>query len=334
MGTVLITGGAGYIGSHIARRLIEARREVAVLDDLSQGHRAAVPDKADFVQGDFGDPALLDGVLSGGRVDAIVHMAASSLVGESVTDPARYYLNNVSRSLVLLEAARRHGVRGIVFSSTAAVYGDPADLPISEEQPLAPTNPYGETKLAFERALSWYHRAYRTRYASLRYFNAAGAHPSGEIGEDHEPETHLIPRLILSVIKGGPAVPIFGEDYPTTDGTCVRDYIHVVDLSDAHVAALAALEAGKIEAGAFNLGNGEGFSVRDVIDAVTRAAGQPPATEKAPRRAGDPAILVASSARAARRLGFRPSMPRLDDIVRSAWRWHHDHPDGFGDRRA
>ncbi len=333
MGAVLVTGGAGYIGSHIVRRLVEDRRDVIVLDDLSEGHRAAVCDGATFVEGDCGSERLLGDLLAGGRVSWIVHMAASSLVGESVEDPAKYYANNVSRGLALLDASRRAGVLGIVFSSTAAVYGDPADLPITEEQPAAPTNPYGETKICFERALGWYHRAYGIRYVALRYFNAAGAHPSGEIGEDHAPETHLIPRLLGALLRGGPPVPIFGEDYPTADGTCIRDYVHVADLAEAHVAALAALAAERVDAGAFNLGNGEGFSVREVVDMVSRVTGSLPPTTRAPRRPGDPAILVASSARAAKRLGYRPSIPRLEDIVGTAWRWHREHPEGYGDRR-
>jgi UDP-glucose 4-epimerase len=327
--TVLVTGGAGYIGSHIVRRLQEAGRPVLVLDDLSEGHRSAVGD-APFVEGDFGDGAVLDGVLSANDVGWIVHMAAHCLVPESMTDPGKYYRNNVSRSLALLDAARRHDVKGLVFSSSAAVYGDPTDVPIVEEHPCAPTNPYGETKLAFERALAWHHRAHGARFVALRYFNAAGAHPDGGLGEDHDPETHLIPRLIRSALASGPPTPIFGEDYPTTDGTCVRDYVHVVDLAEAHVLAISALEKGTVEAGVFNLGNGEGFSVREVVAAVGRVTGASPPVEKAPRRPGDPAVLVASSAKAARRLGWQPRFPTLDAMVGTAWRWHRDHPQGFG----
>jgi UDP-glucose 4-epimerase len=213
------------------------------------------------------------------------------------------------------------------------VYGEPQDVPIREEHPCLPTNPYGETKLAVERILGWYQRAYGIAYAALRYFNAAGAHPSGQIGEDHgHRETHLIPRLILGVLRGGPPTPILGEDYPTSDGTCVRDYVHVVDLAEAHALSLSALTRGTLQAGSFNLGNGEGFSVREVVAAVTRVAGAPPPTERAPRRQGDPAILVASAERAMRRLGWRPRTPSLDAIVRSAWRWHEGRPQGYGDR--
>ena len=331
MDAVLVTGGAGYVGSHIVRRLREAGREVVVLDDLSEGHRAAL-DAAPLVEGDFGDPALLDRVLEGGRVRFVVHMAASCLVGESVGDPGKYYTNNLVRSLTLLGALVRHRVEGIVFSSSAAVYGEPSSIPITEEHPQIPTNPYGETKLACERALAWFHRAHGTRYVSMRYFNAAGAHPRGDLGEDHEPESHLIPILLAGVLRSGPKTPIFGDDYPTSDGTCVRDYVHVLDLAEAHVLALRCLEERAVEAEAFNLGNGEGFSVREVVDAVARVTGVRPDTRPAPRRAGDPAILVASSDRARRRLGWEPKYPALDEIVRTAWQWHREHPNGYADR--
>ena len=248
-----------------------------------------------------------------------------------MSDPAGYYANNLVRSLALLGAARRHRVRGIVFSSTAAVYGEPEECPIREDHPQHPTNPYGETKLAFERALDWYQRAYGLSYVALRYFNAAGAHPGGEIGEDHADETHLIPRVLKSVQQGGEPLPIFGDDYPTKDGTCVRDYVHVVDLAQAHVRALEALRQGSLTAEAFNLGNGEGFSVREVVDVVARVTGERPATRPAPRRAGDPAVLVSSAERAVRTLGWKPESPTLQAIVESAWQWHRSHPDGYGD---
>jgi len=332
MGKVLVTGGAGYVGSHVVRTLLDAGSEVVVLDDLSFGHRAAAG-KASFVEGDCGDASVLDRIMEGGTIDAVVHMAGLSLVGESMVEPARYYGNNVAKALTLLEAMRRHDVRAFVFSSSAAVYGEPQDVPIREEHPCLPTNPYGETKLAVERILGWYQRAYGIGYAALRYFNAAGAHASAEIGEDHgERETHLIPRLILSTLRGGPPTPILGEDYPTSDGTCVRDYVHVMDLAEAHALALAALERGSLQAGSFNLGNGEGFSVREVIAAVSKVAGCPPPTERAPRRQGDPAILVASAERANRRLGWSPRSSSLDTIVRTAWAWHEGRPQGYGDR--
>jgi UDP-glucose 4-epimerase len=331
MSRVLVTGGAGYIGSHIVRRLAEAGREVVVLDDLSEGHRAAIG-VVPLIEGDLGDAQVLERVFGGGGISFVVHMAASCLVGESMTDPAKYYRNNVVAPLAMLDAARRGGVQGVVFSSTAAVYGEPADVPIAEEHPCHPTNTYGETKLAFERALAWHQRAHGLRYAALRYFNAAGAHPDGDIGEDHAGESHLVPRLIQAVLDGGPEVPIFGRDYPTSDGTCVRDYVHVVDLAEAHVLALQALERGTVEAEAFNLGNGEGFSVNEVIETVAQVTGARPPVSTAPRRAGDPAILVASAQRAMRRLGWSPRFPALQDIVATAWAWHRSHPRGYASR--
>jgi UDP-glucose 4-epimerase len=332
MGKVLVTGGAGYVGSHVVRHLTDARREVVVLDDLSYGHRQAAG-RAEFVRGDCGDAGTLDAILAGGGVDAVVHMAGCSLVGESMVEPSRYYANNVVATLALLEAMRRHEVRAFVFSSSASVYGEPQEIPIREEHPCLPTNPYGETKLAVERILAWYQRAYGIAFASLRYFNAAGAHESGDIGEDHgHRETHLIPRLIRGALDGGPPTPILGEDYPTSDGTCVRDYIHVSDLAEAHLLALAALERRSLDAATFNLGNGEGFSVREVVSMVGRVAGSAVPTERAPRRQGDPAILVASAERAVRRLGWRPSRSSLETIVRTAWVWHASHPSGFADR--
>jgi UDP-glucose 4-epimerase len=330
MGKILVTGGAGYIGSHIVRDLRELGRELVVVDDLSEGHRAALPKDVRLVEADFASEAVLGGVLGDGEVEFVIHMAASCLVGESVADPSSYYRNNLTRSLELLDGARRRGIRGIVFSSTAAVYGNPVELPIPERHPLVPTNPYGETKLAFERALSWYHAAYGIRYVALRYFNAAGAHPSGEIGEHHGRETHLIPRLLQSVLDRGTApVPIYGDDYPTSDGTCVRDYVHVQDLSQAHLLALAALEQGTIDGEPLNLGNGEGFSVREVVDAVARVTGARPRTEVAPRRSGDPAILVASAEQAGLRLGWRPRFRSLEAILATAWEWHRRHPRGY-----
>lgn len=331
MSTILVTGGAGYIGSHIVRRLREVGRDVLVLDDLSEGHRRALGD-APLVVGDFGDRTALDPLLGSGEVRFVVHMAASCLVGESVRQPGKYYANNFAKSLTLLEAMTRHGVQGIVFSSSAAVYGEPTSTPIIEEQPPLPTNPYGETKLAFERALGWFGGAHGIRHVSLRYFNAAGAHPDGDLGEDHEPESHLLPNLLRGLLGGGAVTPIFGSDYPTPDGTCVRDYVHVLDLAEAHVLALRALEAGGLRAGVFNLGNGAGFSVREVVDAVERVTGSRPPTDLAPRREGDPAVLVASSQRARRDLGWEPRHSALDTIVESAWRWHREHPRGYADR--
>lgn len=329
MGRILVTGGAGYIGSHIVRLLVEVGRETVVLDDLSEGHRAAVRG-ARLVVSDFADPATLAAEIEGG-VDFIVHMAAFCEVGRSVEDPASYYHNNVVRTLALLDAARRGGVRGIVFSSSAATYGEPRELPIPESHPQEPTNPYGETKLAVERALRWHYEAYGLRFATLRYFNAAGAHPDGTLGEDHAEESHLIPRLLCSVRDGGEPVPIHGDDYPTADGTCVRDYVHVMDLAAAHLLALEAMERGELQQAALNLGNGAGFSVRQVVDAVAAVTGRRPATRVAPRRRGDPAALVASSALAERTLGWRPRHAALDSIVATAWNWHRLHPGGYGE---
>ena len=332
MGSVLVTGGAGYVGSHVVRRLRAEGRPVIVMDDLTEGHRAAVRDTR-LVEADFGDRLALDELLGGGKVSFVVHMAASCLVGESMSDPAKYYANNVVRSLTLLEAAVRHGVLGIVFSSSAAVYGEPRRAPIREDHPLEPTNAYGETKLAFERALRWFHAAHGIRSVSLRYFNAAGAHPDGDLGEDHAPESHLLPNLLRGVLaEGTDPVPVFGTDYPTPDGTCVRDYVHVCDLADAHVLALAALDAGRLAHRALNLGNGAGFSVREVVASVGRVTGSLPATLDSPRRPGDPATLVASSDEAREVLGWSPRFPDLDGIVRTAWAWHRSHPGGYGDR--
>jgi UDP-glucose 4-epimerase len=326
MGTILVTGGAGYVGSHVVRALVESGETPVVLDDLSTGHAAAVG-RARLIEADFADRDVLDAVLP--EVDCVMHMAAFCEVSASVTDPAAYYRNNLEKGLRLLEAMRHHRTRGIVFSSTAAVYGEPEQVPIPEEHAERPTNPYGETKLAFERALRWYHQAYALRYVALRYFNAAGAHPSGEIGEDHAEETHLIPRLLRAAAGTEPPTPIFGSDYPTRDGTAVRDYVHVVDLALAHRLALGALRAPSGGGATFNLGNGKGFTVREVIDAVARVVGRSPATRPAPRRPGDPGTLVASSARARAELGWRPAHASLDAIVGSAWNWHRLHPHGY-----
>ncbi len=325
---ILVTGGAGYVGSHIVRRLLEGGAAPVVLDDLSLGHLQALSG-APLVQADFADERALDELLGAGDVEFIVHMAALCEVGESMRDPAEYYRTNLTRSLALLEAARRHALRGVVFSSSAAVYGEPERVPIDEDHPQRPTNAYGETKLAFERALTWYQRAYGLSFVALRYFNAAGAHPDGDLGEDHAVESHLIPQLLRATCADAEPMPVFGCDYPTRDGTCVRDYVHVVDLAEAHVLALDRMREERTVGEAFNLGNGSGFSVREVIDVVERVVGVRPRTRDAPRRAGDPATLVASSARAASRLGWRPRYPQLEAIVGSAWEWHRRHPHGY-----
>jgi len=327
MAEILVTGGAGYIGSHIVRRLCEADRDVVVVDDLSSGHRAAVGG-ARLVVGDFADTEILDECLGRG-VEWIIHMAAFCEVGASVKEPADYYRNNLGRSLALLDAAKRHRIRGMVFSSSAAVYGEPRETPITEDHPPCPTNPYGETKLAFERALGWYSGAYGLRWVALRYFNAAGAHPSAEIGEDHDPESHLVPRLLRSALHGGEETPIFGDDWPTRDGTCIRDYVHVVDLAEAHVLAMRAMETDRAAAASFNLGNGEGFTVLEVVHAIERVTGRRPPTRPAPRRPGDPAVLVASSDRARSELGWTPAFGSLESILGTAWEWHRKRPGGY-----
>jgi len=320
MSRYLITGGAGYIGSHVVRRLLEQGAEVVVLDDLSTGRREVVGD-ARFVEGSLNDAALLDRLFSAERFDGVAHLAALALVGESVSDPAAYYRTNVEGSLCLLEAMRRHDSQTLVFSSSAAVYGEPEIVPIPEDHPLNPTNPYGETKRVIELALAAYREAYGLRYVALRYFNAAGAHSSGELGEQRTHETHLLPRLLLAARDGAPIVPIFGDDYPTDDGTCVRDYVHVEDLAEAHVAALERLRSGELKGISLNLGSGSGYSVQQIVDAVGRLTGRQPPTCFSPRRAGDPAVLVADSSRATALLGWNAKYSDLESIVDSAWRW-------------
>jgi UDP-glucose 4-epimerase len=313
---VLVTGGAGYIGSVVGEELLAAGHGVVVYDDLSKGHRDAVPEAAAFVEADLLDRPTLERTLVEHRIDAVVHMAARSLVSESVRAPAIYYRSNVIGSLTLADAMLAAGVHRLVFSSTAALYGEPAKQPIEEDDPTRPTNPYGETKLAFERALAWYSAATPLRTISLRYFNAAGA--SARSGERHDPESHLVPLVLRAALRGE-AIAVFGNDYPTPDGTCVRDYIHVIDLARAHVLALEALAAGR-PSRAYNLGGGSGASVRQVIDVARRVTGRAIAVRDAPRRPGDPAVLVASSARIQSELGWRPAHESLDDIIASAWR--------------
>lgn len=320
---VMVTGGAGYIGSVVCEELRSGGHEVTIFDDLSKGHRGAVVEGATFVEGNLLDRGALKNAFDAEPIDAVIHMAADSLVGESVSNPAKYYRTNVEGSLSLLEAMRNANVKRFVLSSTAAVYGEPEKQPIEEHDPTRPTNPYGETKLAVEHALRWYASAYGLQYTSLRYFNAAGA--TEQLGEDHSPETHLIPR-VLSVAAGEEAeVVVFGDDYPTRDGTCIRDYIHVSDLARAHVMAL-----GSETSNLFNLGcGGDGYSVREVIETARRVTGREIRERVAARRPGDPATLVASSARIGRELGWRPTKT-LTDIIDSAWRWRQAHPHGYG----
>jgi len=314
---VLVTGGAGYIGSVVSEQLVNDGHEVVVYDNLSKGHRDAVVDGAHFVERDLLDANKLRETLNDNRIEAVVHMAALSLVGESVEQPAKYYQNNVVAGLVLLDAMRESGVKRIVFSSTAATYGEPESQPIFEAAPASPTNPYGETKLAFEKAMHWYERAYGIRYASLRYFNAAGA--SEKCGEDHDPETHIIP-ITLQVAAGKRThVEIYGDDYPTDDGTCIRDYIHVIDLARAHILALDVLGE---RSAIYNLGcGGDGYSVRDVIDTARRVTGKEIPVRMGPRRPGDPAVLIASSDKIKSELGWQPQFQDLGLIIESAWRW-------------
>ncbi|HYN84405.1 MAG TPA: UDP-glucose 4-epimerase GalE [Pyrinomonadaceae bacterium] len=327
---VMVTGGAGYIGSVVTEELIKAGHEAVVYDSLYKGHRGAVAPEAKFVEADLADRESLRRALSDERVEAVIHMAADSLVGESVTNPSKYYRNNVVAGLNLLDAMRDAGVGRIVFSSTAAVYGEPEKQPIEEHDPTRPTNPYGETKLAFEHALGWYEGAHGLRYASLRYFNAAGA--TRLCGEVHDPETHLIPIVLQAAAGRRAHVEIYGEDYPTRDGTCVRDYIHVTDLSRAHVLALGILGE---RSAIYNLGcGGDGYTVREVIETARRVTGREIAVRVGARRAGDPAVLVASSAKISRELGWRPESQDLGLIVESAWAWMREHPRGYEDANA
>jgi UDP-glucose 4-epimerase len=316
---VLVTGAAGYIGSVVAESLLDRGHAVVVYDNLSRGHHDAVPPGAVLVRGDVLDGETLGHELREHRIEAVVHMAAESLVGESVLHPARYYRTNVLGGLALLDAMRAAGVGLLVFSSSAAVYGDPAKQPIEEDDPPAPTNPYGECKLALERALRWYGRAYGLRSVSLRYFNAAGA--TQRCGERHDPETHLIPLVLQAAAGHRPAVTIFGDDYPTRDGTCVRDYVHVVDIAAAHALALDALAAGH-GGGVYNLGcGGEGYTVREVIEAAAAVAGRKIPVVVGARRPGDPAVLVAATGRASEDLRWHPRHQDLVEIIRSAWDW-------------
>ncbi|PWT86295.1 MAG: UDP-glucose 4-epimerase GalE [Blastocatellia bacterium] len=325
-GSVLVTGGAGYIGSHAAKALQRAGYRVVVVDNLVAGHRPAVK-YGEFIEGDISDTLAMRRTLRRYDVFAVMHFAAFLDVGESVRDPARYYRNNVGGALSVLEAMVAEQANYFVFSSTCATYGEPIETPITETHPQRPINSYGETKLAIERALVHFERAYELRWTALRYFNAAGADPNGEVGEDHSPEIHLIPRAIQAA-TGGPHLEVFGDDYSTPDGTCLRDYIHVSDLADAHVLALEALaEAGK--SGAYNLGTGRPHSVREVIDTVERVTGLKVPWTFGPRRPGDPSILYAAAHKAQAELHWKPKFPDLESIVRTAWAWHQTHPNGY-----
>jgi UDP-glucose 4-epimerase len=324
---ILVTGGAGYIGSHAVRLFLARGHDVRVYDNLSKGHRRAVP--ADrLVVADLDEVARLDQALVEHRSEAVVHYAAWSYVGESVQDPGKYYRNNLVNTLNLMECLRRHGVKRFVFSSTCATYGVPEKVPITEEEPQKPINPYGAGKLAVERALADYAAAYGWGYAALRYFNAAGASPDGTLGEDHSPETHLIPIVLQAALGQRTHVEVYGTDYPTPDGTCVRDYIHVDDLAEAHLLALERLEPGK--GLCLNLGTGRGYSVREVIRTAEEVTGKSITVKEGPRRPGDPPVLVAAAGRGQRELGWTPRYAELRPIIETAWNWHRTHPRGFG----
>ena len=325
---ILVLGGAGYIGSHTVYELVDYGEEVVIVDNLETGHVEAVHPKAKFYQGDIRNRAFIDRVFEENKIDAVIHFAANSLVGESMTNPLKYYDNNLCGTKVLLDSMVAHRIDKIVFSSTAATYGEPENIPILETDKTCPTNCYGETKLSMEKMFKWTGRAHGLRYVSLRYFNACGAHESGRIGEAHAPETNLIP-LILQVPNGKrEAITIYGDDYPTPDGTCIRDYIHVTDLAMAHIQAVQYLRAGN-PSNIFNLGNGVGFSVKEVIEAARAVTGHPIPAVIEGRRAGDPARLIASSEKAREVLGWNPQHDDLSKIIASAWKWHQGHPDGF-----
>lgn len=326
--SILVLGGAGYIGSHTVYELIDAGREVVVADNLQTGFRAAVHPKAKFYKADIRDRKAMDRIFEEEHIEGVIHFAASSQVGESMLDPLKYYDNNMSGTTVLLQSMVAHKVSKIVFSSTAATYGEPERVPILESDPTVPTNCYGETKLSMEHMMGWVDKAHGLKYVALRYFNAAGAHPNGKIGEAHAPETHLVP-VILQVPNGKrEAVSVFGADYDTKDGTCVRDYIHVTDLSAAHVLALDYLLGGG-NSDVFNLGNGVGFTVKEVIDVARSVTGHAIPAQMSPRRAGDPAQLVASSEKAKKTLGWKPKYDGMETIISTAWAWHKNHPDGY-----
>jgi UDP-glucose 4-epimerase len=326
---ILVTGGAGYIGSHVLKSLIKEGHRVITLDNLQKGYREAVTG-GKFIEGDLADEILLNKIMKEDEIEGVIHLAADSLVGESMEKPGKYYMNNFANGINLLEAMINNDVKNIVFSSTAAVYGEPDEIPIKENNKTEPTSTYGESKLFFEKALKRYDDTYGLKYASLRYFNAAGADPEGEIGEAHDPETHLIPIVLQTALGIRDKIYIFGDDYPTNDGSCIRDYIHVNDLAAAHVLALEALAEGK-ESSIYNLGNGEGYSVKEVIDTVKEVTGRDFEVEVSERRAGDPAVLIASSDKIQKELDWQPKYTELEKIISTAWQWHKS---GGFERRA
>ncbi len=329
--TILVLGGAGYIGSHTVYELIENGEDVAIIDNLQTGHIKAVHPKARFYKGDIRNREFLDSVFAKEKIDAVIHFAAYSLVGESMEKPLKYYENNLCGTKILLDSMVANGINKIVFSSTAATYGEPESLPILETDKTEPTNPYGETKLAMEKMFKWVGRAHNINFVSLRYFNACGAHVSGKIGEDHAVETHLIPLILQVPNNKREHIYIFGDDYNTKDGTCIRDYIHVTDLAQAHILAVKYLRNGG-NSDIFNLGNGIGFSVKEVIETARKVTGHPIPAQISPRRAGDPAKLIASSEKARKILGWKPEHAELEEIIATAWNWHKKHPNGYNDK--
>lgn len=327
MSTILVCGGAGYIGSHMVAELLENNHEVVVLDSLVKGHKEALLGGKLYV-GDLRDRKILDKVFTENKIDAVIDFAAFSLVGESMTEPLKYFNNNVYGTISLLEAMRDYNVKYIVFSSTAATYGEPEVVPITENSKTIPTNAYGESKLLVEKILRWCDHAYGIKYTTLRYFNAAGAHISGKIGEDHSPETHLIPIILDVALGNREKIMMFGDDYDTKDGTCVRDYIHVSDLASAHSLALKRLMNGG-DSAIYNLGNGTGFTVKEMVEIARKVTGHPIPAEVAERRAGDPAVLIASSKKAMDELGWKPKYADVETIISTAWNWHKNHPNGY-----
>lgn len=326
---ILITGGAGYIGSHVVKELKGTENKIVVFDNLQKGHEDSIKGVS-FIEGDLSDKELLDDTMKDFNIDAVIHLAADSLVGESMENPKKYYKNNVSNGITLLNIMVENNVKYIVFSSTAAVYGKPDSTPITEENETKPTNVYGETKLIFENMLKRYENAYGIKYISLRYFNASGADESGKIGEDHNPESHLIPIVMQVLLGQRDKIYIFGDDYETRDGTCIRDYIHVTDLANAHILALKSLENVN-KSNIFNLGNGKGFSVKEVIDMIEKVTGKEIKKEISDRREGDPDVLIASSDKIKKELGWKPKFNDLESIIKTAWKWHKNNPDGYED---
>lgn len=328
--SILVTGGAGYVGSHAVYHLIDRGNDVVVIDNLQTGHRKAVHPEAKFYEGDLRDRDFMQEVFSKEKIEGVIHFAANSLVGESMEKPLKYYDNNVYGTQVLLETMVAFDVPYIVFSSTAATYGEPEKVPITEDMPTNPTNTYGETKLAMEKMMKWCETAYGIRFVSLRYFNVAGARQTGEIGEDHNPETHLIPVVLKTALGKREKIVIFGDDYPTADGTCIRDYIHVEDLIDAHILAFDYLKDGG-KSDIFNLGSSQGFSVKEIVDMARKVTGKEIPAEIGPRRPGDPSVLIASSEKAKKVLGWNPVRTNIEQIITDAWNWHRNHPDGYED---